>query len=117
MSVVAGPFLLAGGEPAGWTFLLMAAGLVLLGVEYVLYNDIRLQHATAMSVFFAAAIVLGTIGIVYFTRAANDLPSAFPDHDADSEHFRMLPGVMTLAIGLVLAGRAIAESHPTRIAA
>jgi hypothetical protein len=52
---------------------------------------------------------------VYLTRAADDLPSLFPGHDADSEHFRVLPGVLTLAVGLVVLGRGVATALPARV--
>jgi hypothetical protein len=116
LALVSGPYLLTRGAPAGWTFLCMAAGIVLLGVQSIVIFDIRFDAATHRAVVMAvAAMALGAIAIVYLTRAANDLPSLFPGHDGDSEQFRVVPGVMSLTLAAVLLARAIADAHPRRV--
>ncbi len=114
-ALVCGPSLLARGAPAGWSFLLMTCGLILLSTQWVIATDVRftISHQTQI-VVAVAGVAFVAIAVVYLTRAANDLPSLFPGHDGDSEHFRIVPGIVTLTVGLVLCGRGLASTHPTR---
>ncbi len=50
----------------------------------------------------------------YLTRAADDLPSLFPGHDGDSEHYRIFPGLVALMTGLVGLGRTLPLVRPLR---
>ena len=118
LGLVTGPALLVRGAPAGWSFLLIAAGIALLATQWISAFDIRFQTTDHTSLLLAtASIACVTIAVVYLTRAANDLPSLFPGHDGDSENFRILPGIVTLTVGIVLAGRAIAAAQPKRATA
>ncbi len=115
LAITTGPFLLACHQPAGWTFLIMASGVALLGTQYVLMHDITFEAVDTKSFLqVAVAIASAVVAVVYLTRAANDLPSLFPGHDGDSEQFRILPGVVMLTIGAVLFIRAVLEAKPTR---
>jgi predicted membrane channel-forming protein YqfA (hemolysin III family) len=115
LGLLTGPVLLARGAPAGWSFLLIAAGIALLVTQWIIAFDIRFQAMDHTSLLLAAAaMVFVTIAVVYLTRAANDLPSLFPGHDGDSENFRVLPGVVILTVGVVLFGRAVTAAKPTR---
>jgi hypothetical protein len=115
LGIATGPVLLATGAPAGWSFLLIAAGVVLLAAQWTIAHDIALDLTGRMQVVAALiGIACVAVAVVYLTRAADDLPSLFPGHDADSEHFRVLPGVLTLAVGLVVLGRGVATALPAR---
>jgi len=117
LALTTGPILLARGAPAGWSFLLIAAGIAVLAIQWAIASDIRFA-ATDNRPRLIAATAMGfvTIAVVYLTRAADDLPSLFPGHDGDSEHFRILPGTLILMIGVVLLARAVAAMHPSRAA-
>jgi hypothetical protein len=106
LGAAAGPILVARGAPTGWSLLLSAVGLTLLSIQWLIAKDVAVDFAGPRHV----AVVLGgvaciAIAAVYLTRAASDLPSLFPGHDADSEHYRIVPGVVTLMVGLVVFGR------------
>jgi len=115
LGVIAGPIMLVMGAPAGWAFLIIVTGGLALVAQWAIVNDVTFDVPDA------TAIVLGVVGvvclaiaIVYLTRAANDLPTAFPGHDPDSENFRLIPGIVTLTVGAVALARAVASIHPTR---
>jgi hypothetical protein len=115
LGAVAGPILVARGAPTGWSLLLSAVGLTLLSIQWLIAKDMAVDFAGPRHI----AIVLGgaaciAIAVVYLTRAANDLPSLFPGHDADSEHYRIVPGVVTLMVGLVVFGRSAIAAVPLR---
>jgi hypothetical protein len=115
LGIVAGPVLLLRGAPTGWSFLLLAAGLTLLAMQWVIVNDIEVDLSDRTCVVTAAAgIACIAIAVIYLTRSASDLPSLFPGHDGDSEHLRVVPGVTMLMIGLVGFGRALFAARPTR---
>ncbi len=114
-AIATGPILLARGAPAGWSFLLIATGLVLVLTQWVIANDIRFETSNRVRVLvMLAGMVCVAVAVVYLTRAANDLPSMFPGHDGDSETFRIVPGIVSLTVGLVLLGRGLASANPTR---
>jgi hypothetical protein len=115
LGVVAGPIMLLMGAPAGWAFLLIAAGSIVLLAQWAIVAGITFDEPDA------SVILLGVIGalciaiaIVYLTRAANDLPTFFPGFDGDSENFRLIPGMLSLTVGAVALGRAVAGVQPTR---
>ncbi len=114
LGIFGGPFLLWRGGPAGWSLLLVVAGLTILSAQWATAHDVTfdLTDRTQGIVLLFGALCIG-VATVYLTRAANDLPSLFPGHDGDSEHFRILPGVMTLVIGLVGIGRALPSIRVT----
>jgi drug/metabolite transporter (DMT)-like permease len=113
--VVAAPIMLASGAPAGWSFLVLAVGIMVLTAQWVIATDVRLDApSTASVVLCVVGMVCVGVAIVYLTRAADDLPRAFPGYDGDSETFRLIPGVVTLIVGVVALGRAVASVHPTR---
>lgn len=115
LSVIAGPVMLIRGEPAGWSFLLIATGVTLLVTEWAIVHDIELVVMNRTDTFVAiAGVVCLAVAIVYLTRAANDLPSLFPGHDGDSEHFRLLPGILALTVGSAILGRAVIAARPRR---
>jgi predicted membrane channel-forming protein YqfA (hemolysin III family) len=114
-AIATGPALLARGGPAGWSFLLIATGLVLVVTQWVIASDMQFDLSDRVQVLTAViGMACVAIAVVYLTRAANDLPRQFPGHDGDSEHFRVVSGVLTLTVGVVLFGRGVAASHPTR---
>ena len=114
LGIATGPILLARGAPAGWSFLLIAAGITLVAVQWAIANDVEFEITRARVIATLVGVACLAIAVVYLTRSADDLPSLFPGHDGDSEHFRVLPGVLTLAIGLVVFGRGLAPALPGR---
>jgi hypothetical protein len=117
LGIATGPILLARGAPAGWSFLLVAAGVVLVATQWTIAHDIELEVSGRMQIIaLLVGVACVAVAVVYLTRAADDLPSLFPGHDGDSEHFRVLPGVLTLAVGLVVLGRSLASALPARTA-
>jgi hypothetical protein len=114
-SIIAGPVMLVMGAPAGWAFLIMGAGICVLVAQWALVCEIRFEVPDVTTVVLAiAGIVCIAVAVVYLTRAANDLPTVFPGYDPDTENFRLLPGILSLAVGAVALARAIASVHPTR---
>ena len=115
LAVVTAPLMLAAGEPAGWSLLLLAAGIVVLvaNVMVAFEIDYDIDGPRHVLAFLVAGLFL-TIAVPYLTRAANDLPTFFPGHDGDSEHFRLTPGLLALAVGMIVLARAIAAAHPRR---
>ena len=114
LGILAGPFLLAHDAPAGWSLLLVAAGIVILSTQWAIARDIDLEIVDRFQIVLAVAgIVCVGIAAVYLTRAADDLPSLFPGH-GNSENFRVVPGVVSLVVGLVVLARAVAAAHPHR---
>ena len=115
LAVTGGPIMLATGAPAGWSFLLTAAGITLLLAQWAIVADVTFEPPGAADVALSiAGMVCVGIAIVYLTRAADDLPRLFPGYDVDSESFRLVPGVVTLTVGAVALGRAIASTRPRR---
>jgi hypothetical protein len=115
LAVVAGPILLVSGAPAGWSFLLIAAGALVLLAQWALIDEITFETPDAAHVALAVAgVVCVSLAVIYLTRAANDLPRLFPGHDADSENFRVIPGMVPLTVGVFALGRALAGVRPHR---
>lgn len=115
LAVAAGPILLASGAPAGWSVLLIAAGALVLLAQWAIIAEITCESLDSAQVALAVlGVVCVGLAVVYFTRAADDLPRLFPGHDADSENFRVIPGMVPLAIGVVALGRAFADARPHR---
>jgi hypothetical protein len=114
-AVVAGPIMLAAGSPAGWSFLVLAAGLLLLLALAVISGAIVLEDPDPLTV---VACLLGMlclgIAVVYLTRATDDLPSLFPGYNAHSDAYSLTPGIVLLAVGTVGLVRAIVSVHPHR---
>ena len=90
------------GAPAGWSFLIMSAGICVLLAQWALVREIRFEvpDATMVALGIAGIVCVG-VAVVYLTRAADDLPSVFPGYDRDSENFRLLPGSLSLIVGAV----------------
>jgi len=115
LGLVTGATLLARGAPAGWSILLVVAGIAILVVQWSIASEIRFAVTDNWpAVMVVSAMAFVAIAVVYLTRAADDLPSLFPGHDGDSERFRILPGTLILMVGIVLLVRALAAIHPTR---
>jgi hypothetical protein len=115
LAVVAAPIMLVLGAPAGWSFLILAIGVVVLLTQWMIATDVAFDAPDVPT------LVLGVLGVacigiavVYLTRPANDLPSIFFGYDHDSEDFQLVPGALTLFVGAVAVGRAIASVHPAR---
>ena len=113
VSLAAGPIMLAAGAPSGWAFLVLGAGIALLGAQWVIAGDIvfdamRAADITAVAVGLAAA----WIAAVYLTHTANDLPRLLPGHDADSASVCVVQGVVAAVIAGVALGRACVAAHP-----
>jgi hypothetical protein len=115
LAVVAGPFMLAAGFPAGWAFLAIVAGIVVLLAQWAIAAEITVDRPDTVT------IALGIIGIacigiaiVYLTRAADDLPTIFPGYDADTENFKLVPGITTFTVGAVVLARVLAHVHLAR---
>jgi hypothetical protein len=114
-AVIAAPIMLALGAPAGWSFLILASGIMLLAALWAVATDITFDTPSAANIVLCVGgMVCVGVAVVYLTRAANDLPSVFPGYDGDSETFRLIPGVVTLIVGVLALGRALASVHPTR---
>ena len=114
-SVIAGPVMLVMGAPAGWAFLVMAAGTVVLLALWAIAAEVSFDALDPLTVVLGVAgIICIGIAVVYLTRAADDLPTVFPGFDHDSENFRLIPGVVTLTVGAAALARAFAGVHPTR---
>ncbi len=112
LAVIAGPVLLARGAPAGWSFLLIAAGVILLVTQWAIAAGVTFEVAdTANAVFGLVGVVCVGLAIVYLTRAANDLPRLFPGYDGDSENFQIVPGLAVLAVGSLALARTVANTH------
>jgi hypothetical protein len=117
LAVVGAPIMLAMGAPAGWSFLILAAGLIVLVTQWSLFAGITFESIDPVNALLSG---IGTVciglAVVYLTRAADDLPTVFPGFDADSERFRLIPGVVLLMLGAVAVGRALASIRPRRAA-
>ena len=112
-SIVAGPIMLLMGAPAGWAFLIMGAGTVVLFAQWAIAAEVTFTEPDpATIVLGVAGIVCIGIAVVYLTRSANDLPTMFPGHDPDTENFQLIPGILALTIGAPALARAIASVHP-----
>jgi hypothetical protein len=115
LGVTTGPLLLVQGAPAGWSFMVIAAGLVILATQWAIVYDVHFEMSDPAKIALAVAgIACLAVAVVYLTRAADDLPSLFPGHDGDSEHFRIVPGTLSLMLGLAVFGRAVASMRPVR---
>ena len=114
-AIVAGPVMLMAGAPAGWAFLIMSAGAVVLLAQWAILAEVTFREPDASTMALGAVgVVCVAIAVIYLTRAANDLPSAFPGFDPHSENFQLIPGCLTLTVGLVALARMLAGVHPTR---
>ena len=115
LAVIAGPVMLAAGWPAGWAFLLLATGIVLVFAHWAIANRIQFRplHRTDLIV---AVIGLASLwlAVVYFTHTANDLPRLLPGYDVDSARLEIVPGVVAFTVGAAALGRALTAAHPTR---
>jgi hypothetical protein len=115
VSVIAGPVMLLMGAPAGWAFLIMAAGSLVLVAQWAIHTNVSFDRpSTAAITFGVLGIVCVGVAVVYLTRAANDLPTMFPGYDPDTENFQLIPGILTLVVGVVALGRAVATVRVTR---
>jgi len=115
LAVIAGPIMLANGSPAGWAFLVIAAGVLVLLAQWALVTGVAFEQPDAIHVVLCVLGMLFIgIAVIYLTRAANDLPAFFPGYDADSGSFRIIPGVLSLSVGAVAVGRAVAGVRTSR---
>ena len=81
-ALVTGPVMLAMGAPAGWAFIVMTTGTLVLLAQWVLVSEITFSTPDAATIaLVAAGILVAGIAVVYLTRAANDLPTLFPGYD------------------------------------
>jgi len=114
-SIIAGPVMLLMGAPAGWAFLIMVAGILVLVANWAILVNITFDPPDPATIALAVVgMACIAIAVVYLTRAANDLPTVFPGYDRDTENFQLLPGLLTLTIGAAALARAVASVHPTR---
>ena len=114
-SIIAGPVMLIMGAPAGWAFLIMGAGAVVLCVQWALVAGIAFEEPDlATTALGVAGVVCTAVAVVYLTRSGNDLPTIFPGYDRDTENFQLLPGILSLSVGVVALARAVAAVHPVR---
>ncbi len=112
VAVIGGPILLARGAPAGWSFLLIAAGGVLLVTQSAIAAGVTFEVTdSGYAVLGLVGVACVGLAIVYLTRAANDLPRLFPGYDGDSENFQIVPGLAVLAIGSFALARTLAHTH------
>jgi hypothetical protein len=114
-SIIAGPVMLLMGAPAGWAFLIMGAGAVVLCAQWALAAEVTFDEPDrATTALGVAGVVCIAVAVVYLTRSANDLPTIFPGYDPDTENFQLLPGILALSAGAIALARAIAAVHPMR---
>lgn len=114
-SIVAGPIMLVMGAPAGWAFLIVGAGILVLLANWAILAEVRFDAPDPATIALAVVgMACIAIAVVYLTRAANDLPTVFPGYDPDTENFQLLPGILCLTIGALTLARAIAAIHPAR---
>ena len=115
LALIGGPIMLAAGAPAGWATLVLVIGVVLLIGQWMTATDVTFEWPDRLTVIVGAG---GTaciaLAVVYFTRAAGDLPTVLPGYEPGSERLCVLPGILLLAAGAVTLGRAIANVHPTK---
>ena len=115
IAVIAAPIMLAMGAPAGWAFLILAAGITVLLAQWTIAAEITFEPLDPVHLFMCVAgMVCIGLAVIYLTRSADDLPTIFPGYDAHSENFQLVPGAVLLATGAVALGRAVASAHPTR---
>jgi len=115
LALIGGPVMLVAGAPAGWATLVLVIGVVLLIGQWMIATDVTFEWPDRPTVIVGAggAACIG-LAVVYFTRAAGDLPTVLPGYEPGSEHLCLLPGILLLAAGAVTLGRAIANVHPTK---
>ena len=112
IALVAGGILWATEFPAGWSCLVVAGGLVILATQWILRHDLDIEITSRVAVVLGVAGAVAIVAaVLYFTKAANDLPVLLPGHDGDSEHLRLIPGVIALLIGVVAVARAATGVH------
>ena len=115
LALVCGPLRLARGAPAGWSILLMADGCVVLSWRWIVVHRVEFDvNGRLHALVLVTGLLCIWLAVVYLTRAADDLPRLLPGHDGDSEHFRVVPGVVALSVGIVMLARAVGEAHPRR---
>jgi hypothetical protein len=114
-SIIAGPIMLIMGAPAGWAFLIIGAGTVVLFAQWALVAEVTFDELDLATTArgLVGAVCIG-IAVVYLTRSGNDLPRIFPGYDPDTENFQLLPGFLSLSVGAIAVARAIAAVHPMR---
>ena len=109
-----GSGMLALGVPAGWALVVIACGVALVvgGLVIELDVDVDLDIWTATAL--AATLIIFTVGWVYATHSAEDLPRLLPGHDADSEHYRASLAFLAFASSLLAFGGVVALARPRR---
>jgi len=115
LAVIAAPVMLVMGAPAGWVFLILAAGLFVLLAQWTIVTDITFEDPDPAHIVLCVLgmLCLG-LAVVYLSRAANDLPTVFPGYDRHSENFRLIPGLLLLSVGIVAVGVTVARPRPRR---
>src|SRR3974377_284593 len=90
-SVIAGPVMLLMGAPAGWAFLIMGAGILVLVPNWAILAEVTFDAPDPATIALAVAgMACIAIAVVYLTRAANDLPTVFPGYEPDTQNFQPL---------------------------
>ena len=115
VAVLTSPLMLWQGERIGWCVLLFVTGIVLLVTYWLIAHDVAFEPITQAQIVMAlVGVACSWVAVIYLTRAADDLPEMFPRHSSGSEHYRLLPGIVMLVVGVVLVGAAIAQARPHR---
>jgi hypothetical protein len=100
--VAAGALMLLSGWATVRSLLVVGCGLALLVSTCMLAARYELVIRPATICYATVSLTCLIVGVVYLTRAANDLPRLLPGYDADSDQWLVLPGLLSLTISLVL---------------
>jgi hypothetical protein len=113
VAIIAGPIMLVTGAPAGWSLFVVAAGVILLAVQWVTAHDVAIGRLDLLhAVLAVAGLACLAVALMYMTRTADDLPRLLPGHDAGSEHYRVVPGIILSALAVLSLGQVLASIRP-----
>jgi len=110
--VCAGVAMLLFGLPIVWSLSVCGCGVALLVGTATLTSRDDLVVRPATIVFGIAAVLLLVLAFVYLTRDADSIPHLLPGYDADSERWRLLPGVLCLVSVAALIPATFASTAP-----
>jgi hypothetical protein len=108
VAVIAAPLMLWRHDPAGWSVFLFIDGVALVAIHRVTTRGVEIHLNGRQHAFVAIlGMLLLWTAVVYLTRSADDLPRLLPGHDGDSEHLRVVHGLVALTVSAAVLGRAV----------